>query len=69
MHDCFGSPTPGIPPSISDTFADIQTYKPVPYALKAEYHEARVNAMIGREPADRAWVLLRRINQKLGEQR
>lgn len=61
--DCFGNPTPGIPPSISDTFADIQTYRDVPYTLRAEYHRARVNAMIGRGSADDAWALLRRVQE------
>jgi hypothetical protein len=63
MTDCFGNPTPGIPPSISDTFADIRTYGVVPLDLRMEYHYARTDAMIGRGPAEHAWELLARMNR------
>lgn len=62
--DCFGNPTP-YPPSISDTFADIQRYKPIPLAQRMEYHYARTDAMIGRGSNERAWGLLRRMNLDL----
>jgi hypothetical protein len=56
-HDCFGNPTPGIPPSISDTHHDITRFRPVPFGRRLEYHYARINALVGRAPADRAWTL------------
>ena len=61
-RDCFGNPTPGIPPSISDTYHDIQTYKGVPFEQRMEYHYARTNAMIGRGSAELAWGMLRRMH-------
>ena len=64
-RDCFGNPTPGIPPSISDTFADIQRYKPIPLEQRMKYHRARTDAMIGRGDPERAWGLLRRIHLDL----
>lgn len=64
-RDCFGNPTPGIPPSISDTHHDILTYKPIPFEQRMEYHYARVDAMIGRAPADVVWAKLRRMNLDL----
>lgn len=62
MSDCFGNPTPGIPPSISDTFADIEHYRHVPVMTRIEYHDARVAAMIGRGDPQYAWMLLRDIH-------
>lgn len=64
-HDCFGNATPGIPPSISDTFHDIQTYAPIPFDQRMAYHYARTDAMVGRAPVERAWGLLRRMNLEL----
>ena len=60
--DCFGNPTPGIPPSISDTFDAIQTYKVVPFETRMEYHYARTDLMIGRGDSERAWALIRKMN-------
>jgi hypothetical protein len=56
--DCFGNPTPGIPGSISDTYADIQVYAVVPLAMRLDYHYARIDALMGRESPERAWNLL-----------
>lgn len=61
-RDCFGNPTPGVPPSISDTFHDIQRYACVPLDIRMDFHDARVNALIGRESPERAWALMRRMN-------
>ena len=65
MTDCFGNPTPGIPPSISDTFSDIQRYKSIPWAQRDAYHRARVDALIGRADPAIAWGKLRRIHLDL----
>jgi hypothetical protein len=54
-HDCFGNPTPGIPPSISDDFASIERWRHVPFQARLMYHYARTDAMIGRLPVAAAW--------------
>ena len=59
--DCFGNPT-DFPPSICDTFHDIQTYGVVPWEVRDEYHRARTAAMIGRGSREHAWGLFRRLN-------
>ncbi len=65
MTDCFGNPTPGIPPSICDTFADIARYKPIPWADRYAYHQARTDALIGRGDPAIAWAKLRDMNDTL----
>lgn len=57
MPDCFGNPTPGVPPSISDDFASIQRYAAIPWAQRYAYHVARVDALIGRTDPQHAWRL------------
>lgn len=65
MPDCFGNPTPGIPPSISDTFYDVKRYAPIPFDQRMEYHHARIDALIGRGDPEIAWGKLRRIHLDL----
>lgn len=62
MADCFGNPTPGIPPSISDTYHDIKTYAVVDFDTRYRYHHARTDAMIGRGDPEKAWAILRKMN-------
>lgn len=64
-RDCFGNATPGIPPSIADTFADIERYRPIPLSQRLEYHYARTDAMIGRGDPEVAWAKLRLMNLEL----
>lgn len=62
MPDCFGNPTPGIPPSIIDDFHSIKRYACVPYEIRDRYHRARTDALIGRGSPDAAWAIMRRMN-------
>lgn len=50
------------PPSISDTYYDIQLYACVPFEERMAYHYARTDAMIGRGTAEAAWAKLRGIH-------
>lgn len=55
--DCFGNATPGLPPGIADSHADIARYRSIPFAQRYEYLNARTDAMIGQGSAERAWGL------------
>lgn len=55
--DCFGNHTP-YPPSISDTYADIQRYAHVPLDVRMEYHYLCTDAMVGRATVEQAWARL-----------
>jgi hypothetical protein len=59
--DIFGNPTP-YPPSIADTFADIQRYACVPLDVRLAYLDLRSDAMVGRATAEDAWARLRWIH-------
>jgi hypothetical protein len=64
-YDCFGNPTPGIPPSIADDFASIVRYAPIPWAQRDAYHMARVDALIGRGDPEIAWSMLCKMKDEL----
>lgn len=65
--DCFDNPTPGVPPSISDTFAAIRRYATIPWSQRDDYHRARVDAMIGHGSHADAWDKLREMNLAIQE--
>lgn len=66
-HDCFGNPTPGIPPAIADTFYDIELFRPIPFAQRYEYMNARTTAMIGQGDPEVAWTLYYRMIDELSK--